>query len=64
MNTDELTNEQLFLITLKEELYEDSWDLMLEDLNERLESRPYIVKLTQKIRHDIDMIKELQEAGI
>ena len=49
------------LVVLKRELYEGSWDMMLSDLNARLAGRPYVFKLANRIRDDIQRIARLQD---
>jgi len=49
------------LIVLKRELYERSWADMSEDLNARLEGRPYIFKLVNRISDDLERIGRLRE---
>jgi len=56
----ELHEEERMLILLQKELYEGSWQEMLTDLNNRLEGRPYIFKLANRIRDDISRIEKLQ----
>ena len=48
------------LIVLKRELYEGSWDHMAADLQARLEGRPYIFKLVNRIGEDLERIKRLR----
>ena len=48
------------LVVLKDELYEGDWSSMLEDLRNRLEGRPYIFKLADRITEDISRIEKLQ----
>jgi len=55
-----LTNEERMLVVLKRELYEGSWDEMLADLKARMEGRPYIFKLAQRITDDLDRIERLR----
>ena len=56
-----MTTEERLLVVLKKELYEGSWDEMLADLNARLNNKPYIFKLANRITDDIDRIKRLAE---
>ena len=56
----ELQEEERMLILLQKELYEGSWQEMLTDLNNRLEGRPYIFKLANRIRDDLSRIEKLQ----
>ena len=56
----QLTPEEKMLVILKGELYEGDWSSMLEDLRNRLEGRPYIFKLADRITEDIARIEKLQ----
>jgi len=56
----QLSDEERMLILLKGELYEGSWQAMLSDLSNRLEGKPYIFKLANRIRDDITRIEKLQ----
>ena len=56
----ELSSEERMLVVLKRELYEGSWEDMLEDLTARMEGRPYIFKLAQRISDDIERIARLR----
>ncbi len=55
-----LTEEERMLVTLREELYGGSWDRMLEDLNRRLNGKPYIFKLATRIEEDIQVLQRLR----
>ena len=55
----QLEEEERMLILLQGELYEGSWQAMLTDLKNRLEGRPYIFKLANRIRDDITRIDKL-----
>jgi hypothetical protein len=55
-----LTAGDRLLLTIRGELYEGSWDLMVEDLEARLGGRPYIFSLSQKIESDLEAIKRLR----
>ena len=57
---EQLTPEEKMLVILKGELYEGDWASMLEDLRNRLEGRPYIFKLADRITEDIARIEKLQ----
>ncbi|MBN1765587.1 MAG: hypothetical protein JW860_10045 [Sedimentisphaerales bacterium] len=57
----QLKEEQRILILLQNELYEGSWQAMLNDLRNRLNGRPYIFKLANRIRDDIDRIEKLRD---
>jgi hypothetical protein len=56
-----MTSEERLLVVLKKELYEGSWDEMLVDLQARLDNKPYIFKLANRITDDIDRIKRLEK---
>ena len=56
----QLSPEEKMLVILKGELYEGDWSSMLEDLRDRLEGRPYIFKLADRITEDISRIEKLQ----
>jgi len=55
-----MPTEQRMLVVLKKELYEGSWDEMLADLQARLQGKPYIFKLANRISDDIDRIRRLR----
>ena len=54
-----LSDEERMLIVLQKELYEGSWEAMLSDLQNRLEGKPYIFKLANRIRDDIARIHKI-----
>ncbi|MFP4107246.1 MAG: hypothetical protein ACLFVU_14330 [Phycisphaerae bacterium] len=56
-----LSREDRMLVVLKNELYEGSWDEMVEDLRARLEGRPYIFKLAHRITDDLERIRRLRD---
>ena len=56
----QLSPEEKMLVILKGELYEGDWSSMLQDLRDRLEGRPYIFKLADRITEDINRIEKLQ----
>jgi hypothetical protein len=56
-----LSDEHKMLVVLKKQLYGGSWGPMIEDLRNRLEGKPYIFKLTNRINEDIERIKEMRE---
>ena len=60
MDKPELSPEERILVIIRDELYEGSWDEMLEDLEARLESRPYVLKLSGRIESDIERISHLR----
>lgn len=55
-----LSTEEKMLITLRDELYAGEWERMLEDLRDRLQGKPYIFKLVNKIEEDIARIDRLK----
>lgn len=48
------------LVILKSQLYGGQWKPMLEDLQNRLEGKPYIFKLANRIKDDIERIHRLK----
>ncbi|MBL7152569.1 MAG: hypothetical protein ISS79_02540 [Phycisphaerae bacterium] len=56
-----LSNEHRMLVVLKKELYEGVWEPMLDDLQNRLAGKPYIFKLVNRIKDDIERIEEMQK---
>ena len=55
------TREERMLVVLKRELYDGDWDEMEADLQARLEGRPYIFKLANRIGDDLQRISRLRE---
>ncbi len=58
---DRLSSEHRMLVILKAQLYDGTWDSMLDDLKNRLEGKPYIFKLVNRINDDIARIEEMQK---
>ncbi|MEJ2647496.1 MAG: hypothetical protein P8016_03680 [Sedimentisphaerales bacterium] len=56
-----LSEEHRMLVTLKSQLYGGTWEPMLDDLQNRLDGKPYIFKLVNRIKDDILRIKEMKE---
>lgn len=56
-----LGQEERMLLVLKRELYDNSWDDMVADLRARLEGRPFIFKLVNRISEDLSRIERLRE---
>lgn len=54
-----LTPEERMLVLLQRELYAGSWEEIQADLQNRLEGRPYIYKLVNRIKDDLDRIEKL-----
>ena len=57
---DRLDPESRMLVVLKRELYDGSWDDMLADLRARLDGRPYVFKLANRIQDDLARIEQLR----
>ena len=58
---DGLSDERRMLVVLKAQLYDGTWEPMLDDLRNRLAGKPYIFKLANRIQDDIRRIEEMQE---
>ena len=58
---DGLSNEHRMLVVLKRQLYDGSWEPMLDDLKNRLADKPYIFKLVNRIQDDIERIQGMQK---
>jgi hypothetical protein len=56
-----LSNEHRMLVVLKAQLYEGTWEPMLDDLQNRLAGKPYIFKLANRIKDDIERIEQMQK---
>jgi hypothetical protein len=56
-----LSDEHRMLVVLKAQLYDNMWEPMLDDLQNRLAGKPYIFKLANRIQDDIRRIEEMQE---
>jgi hypothetical protein len=56
-----LSREERQLILLRDELYDGSWDEMVEDLRDRLAGKPYIFKLMNRIEEDLARIERLRK---
>jgi len=48
------------LLDLKDQLYEGSWERILEDLQSRLDNKPYMYKLSQTISRDVAAIERMK----
>ncbi len=57
---DQLADEHRMLVVLKSQLYGGDWSPMLNDLRNRLEGKPYIFKLVNRINDDIERIEAMQ----
>ena len=58
---DRLTPEQSLLLVLKRDLYLGDWRPMVQDLENRLQGRPYILKLANRIEDDLQRITQMRE---
>ena len=56
-----LSEEHHMLIVLKAQLYDGTWEPMLDDLRNRLAGKPYIFKLANRIQDDIERIEQMHE---
>lgn len=56
-----LSDEHRMLVILKAQLYDGSWEPMLDDLKNRLAGKPYIFKLVNRINNDIARIEEMKK---
>ncbi len=56
-----LSNEHRMLVILKAQLYGGTWEPMLDDLQNRLEGKPYIFKLVNRIKEDIERIEQMRK---
>ncbi|MFC1633717.1 hypothetical protein ACFL5Z_02655 [Planctomycetota bacterium] len=56
-----LSNEHRMLVVLKAQLYDGTWEPMLDDLQNRLAGKPYIFKLANRIKDDIERIEQMQK---
>ncbi|MHC4337598.1 MAG: hypothetical protein ACYSTG_06570 [Planctomycetota bacterium] len=56
-----LSEEHRMLVILKAQLYDDTWEPMLDDLQNRLAGKPYIFKLANRIKDDIERIEQMQK---
>jgi hypothetical protein len=56
-----LSAEHKMLIILKSQLYGGKWEPMYQDLKNRLEGKPYIFKLANRINDDIERIEQMRQ---
>jgi hypothetical protein len=56
-----LSDEHRMLVILKAQLYGGTWEPMLGDLKNRLEGKPYIFKLANRIKDDIERIEQMRK---
>ncbi len=55
-----LSEEELLLLAVREELYGGSWEELEEDLRARRECRPYIFRLATRIGEDLERVERLR----
>jgi hypothetical protein len=58
---DGLNDEQKLLLVLKRELYDGDWRPMVTDLLNRLEGRPYVLRLANRIDDDLKRIEQMRQ---
>ena len=56
-----LGDEHRMLVILKAQLYGGSWEPMLDDLKNRLVGKPYIFKLANRIKDDVERIEQMRD---
>ena len=56
-----LSAEHKMLIVLKSQLYGGKWEPMYQDLKNRLDGKPYIFKLANRINDDIERIEQMRK---
>ncbi len=56
-----MSYEYRMLVVLKAQLYDNTWEPMLDDLRNRLAGKPYIFKLASRIHDDIERIEQMQK---
>lgn len=56
-----LSEEHRMLVVLKSQLYDGLWAPMVDDLQNRLTGKPYIFKLANRIKDDIERIGYMEE---
>ena len=54
-----LSEEEIKLLRLRDELNEGRWDSKLADLKDRLQGKPFVFKLAHRIQDDIERIERL-----
>jgi hypothetical protein len=58
---DRLSDEQKLLLVLKRELYDGDWEPMVRDLDNRLNGKPYMLKLAARIEEDLQRIEQMRQ---
>ena len=59
-----LSDEHRMLVILKAQLYGGTWEPMLDDLENRLKGQPYIFKLANRIKDDVERIEQMRKFEI
>ena len=57
----QLSTEHKMLIILKTQLYSGKWQPMYDDLKNRLDGKPYIFKLANRINDDMERIEQMRD---
>lgn len=57
---DTLTGQETVLILCNHELYGGDWALLRADLVDRLAGRPFVVKVGDRIREDLERVQRLE----
>ena len=55
-----LAPEERLLLYLRDELYGGKWENLKRDLQDRLEQKPYVFKLSDRIEKDLARIEKLE----
>lgn len=55
----DLEKNDRLLLSLRDELYDGSFDDMKKDLEERLDGKPYIIKLVKRLEEDLESIRKI-----
>jgi hypothetical protein len=58
---DRMSVEQRLLLVLKRELYDGDWAPMVMDLTHRLEGRPYVLRLANRVSDDLQRIEQMRQ---
>jgi len=56
----ELTEQEKVLIVCNDQLYGGRWDLLRNDLQNRLDGQPYVLKLGTRIKDDLERVQKLE----
>ena len=56
-----MSEEHRMLVVLKAQLYGGTWEPMLDDLQNRLSGKPYIFKLVNRIKDDVERIEQMAQ---